>query len=183
LGLSSRCSSGSSASNASPNSTRSSPRCCSPIRSARPRGGPRSATAPGKSLVERHHAVVRDALERWRGVENDTAGDGFYATFDGPARAIRCALEIGQRLRDQLGLEVRAGVHAGECELVEGKAAGLTVSIGARIAANADASEVLVSQTVKDLVAGSGFTFEDRGEHELRGIPDRWRLYRASPHR
>src|SRR5438876_3216037 len=133
-----------------------------------------------KKLVEHHHGMVRDALTRWHGVENDTAGDGFYATFDGPARAIRCALEIGQRVRDQLGLEVRAGLHAGECELIEGKAAGLTVSIGARIAASAGASEVLVSQTVKDLVAGSGFSFEDRGEHELKGIPDRCRLYRAS---
>lgn len=139
-----------------------------------------------KSLIEDHNAVVRNALGRWGGIENDTAGDAFYATFDGPARAIRCALEIGQRVRDQLRLEIRAGVHAGECELIEGKAAGLTVSIGARIAASAGASEVLVSQTVKDLVAGSGFAFEDRGEHDLRGIPDRWRLYRASladPHR
>jgi class 3 adenylate cyclase/pimeloyl-ACP methyl ester carboxylesterase len=133
-----------------------------------------------KSLLERHHALVREALSRWRGIENDTAGDGFYATFDGPARAIRCALEIGQRVREELGLDVRSGLHAGECELVEGKAAGLTVSIGARIAGSAGAGEVLVSQTVKDLVAGSGFAFEERGEHELKGIPDRWRLYRAS---
>jgi class 3 adenylate cyclase/pimeloyl-ACP methyl ester carboxylesterase len=133
-----------------------------------------------KSLLERHHALVREALGRWRGVENDTAGDGFYATFDGPARAIRCALEIGRHVREELGIEVRAGLHAGECELIEGKAAGLTVSIGARVAGSARASEVLVSQTVKDLVAGSGFGFDDRGEHELKGIPDRWRLYRAS---
>src|SRR6266516_2656611 len=120
-----------------------------------------------KSLLERHHALVRNALRRWGGVENDTVGDGFYATFDGPARAIRCALEIGQRVRDELELEIRAGLHAGECEVIEGKPAGLTVSIGARIAASAGASEVLASQTVKDLVAGSGFSFEDRGEHEL----------------
>ena len=133
-----------------------------------------------KSLLERHHALVRNALTRWRGVENDTAGDGFYATFDGPARAIRCALEIGQRVREELELEVRAGLHAGECELIDGKPAGLTVSIGARIASNARADEVIVSQTVKDLVAGSGFAFDDRGEHKLKGIPDRWRLYRAS---
>jgi len=133
-----------------------------------------------KPLLERHHALVREALSRWRGVENDTAGDGFYATFDGPARAIRCALEISERVREKLQLEVRAGLHAGECELIDGKTAGLTVSIGARIAGSARPGEVFVSQTVKDLVAGSGFAFDDRGEHELKGIPDRWRLYRAS---
>jgi class 3 adenylate cyclase len=132
-----------------------------------------------KELVERHHAVVRAALQRWRGVENDTAGDGFYATFDGPARAIRCGLEIAERVR-VLGLEVRAGVHTGECELVDGKHAGITVSIGARVATLAGPSEVLVSQTVKDLVAGSGLAFEDAGEHELKGVPDRWRVYRVT---
>jgi class 3 adenylate cyclase len=135
-----------------------------------------------KDLVERHHAVVREALGRWRGEENDTAGDGFYATFDGPARAIHCALEIVARVRD-LGIEVRAGVHIGGCELIDGKVGGLTVSIGARVAANAGPSEVLVSQTVKDLVAGSGLVFEDRGEHELRGVPDRWRLYAVASDR
>jgi class 3 adenylate cyclase len=132
-----------------------------------------------KQLVQRHHAVVRSALKRWRGVEHDTAGDGFYATFDGPARAIRCGLEIAERVRD-LGIEIRAGIHTGECELIDGKHAGITVSIGARVAALAGPSRVLVSQTVKDLVAGSGFTFEDAGEHELKGVPDRWRLYRAT---
>jgi class 3 adenylate cyclase len=131
-----------------------------------------------KDVIERHHAVVRDCLKRWRGVENDTAGDGFYATFDGPARAIRCALEITERVRS-VGLDVRAGVHTGECEIIDGKAAGITVSIGARVAANGRSSEVVVSQTVKDLVAGSGFLFESRGEHELKGVPDRWRLYRV----
>jgi class 3 adenylate cyclase len=129
-----------------------------------------------KELVQRHHTVVRAALQRWRGVENDTAGDGFYATFDGPARAIRCGLEIAERVR-VLGLEVRAGVHTGECELVDGKHAGISVSIGARVATLAGPSELLVSQTVKDLVAGSGLAFEDAGEHELKGVPDRWRLY------
>ncbi len=132
-----------------------------------------------KKLVENHHGMVRDALTRWHGVENDTAGDGFYATFDGPARAIRCALEITERVRD-LGIQIRAGIHTGECELIEGKAAGLTVSIGARVAAHAAASEVLVSQTVKDLVAGSGFSFQDRGKRKLAGVPDRWRLYRVA---
>jgi len=131
-----------------------------------------------RDLVLRHHAIVREGLERWRGVENGTAGDGFYATFDGPARAIRCAEEVVEAVRT-LGIEIRAGVHTGECELIEGKPGGLTVSIGARVAARAGASEVLVSQTVKDLVAGSGLTFEDAGEHELKGVPDRWRLYRV----
>ncbi len=131
-----------------------------------------------KELVLRHHDVVRGALGRWRGVENDTAGDGFYATFDGPARAIRCAQEVAEGVRD-LGIEVRAGVHTGECEVIDGKCGGLTVSIGARVSAIAGPSEVVVSQTVKDLVAGSGLTFEDAGEHELKGVPDRWHLYRV----
>jgi class 3 adenylate cyclase/pimeloyl-ACP methyl ester carboxylesterase len=129
-----------------------------------------------KNLIQRHHAIVREALRRWRGVENDTAGDGFFATFDGPARAIRCALDVAQRIRE-LGIEVRAGVHTGECEIVDGKRTGIAVSIGARVAATASPSEVRVSQTVKDLVAGSGLAFKDAGEHELKGVPDRWRLY------
>ena len=131
-----------------------------------------------KELLERHHAMVRHEIERWHGAEVDTAGDGFYATFDGPARAVRCALDIGTHVRE-LGLEVRAGVHVGECTLIDGKVGGLPVTIGARIAARADASEILVSQTVKDLVPGSGLTFEDAGEHELKGVPDRWHLYRV----
>ena len=129
-------------------------------------------------VVRQHHAVVRDALERWRGVENDTAGDGFYATFDGPARAIGCALDIVTRVRD-LGVEIRAGVHTGECQVIEGKHAGLAVTIGSRIAAMAGPSDVLVSRTVKDLTAGSGFSFEEVGEHELKGVPDRWHVYRV----
>ena len=132
-----------------------------------------------KTLVQEHHALVREALSRWRGSENDTAGDGFYATFEGPARAIRCALEIVQRASD-LGVAVRAGVHTGECEIIDGKPAGLTVSIGARVASTAGPSEVRVSQTVKDLVAGSGFTFADAGMHELKGVPDQWRLYQVT---
>ena len=131
-----------------------------------------------KRLVEHHHAIVRDLLGRWRGLENDTAGDGFFASFDGPARAIRCAMEAVDRIRD-IGVEIRAGVHTGECELIDGKCGGLTVSIGARVASSAGASEILVSQTVKDLVAGSGLVFEDAGEHELKGFPDRWHLYRV----
>jgi class 3 adenylate cyclase/pimeloyl-ACP methyl ester carboxylesterase len=132
-----------------------------------------------KDLIEKHHAIVRGSLVRWHGVENDTAGDGFYATFDGPARAIRCAQEVGERVRD-LGIQIRAGVHTGECELIDGKVGGLAVTIGSRVAATAGPSEVRISQTVKDLVAGSGLTFEDAGEHELKGVPDRWRLYRVA---
>ena len=129
-------------------------------------------------VIRRHHAIVRDALGRWQGVENDTAGDGFYATFDGPARAIRCAFEIASRVRD-IGIEIRAGIHTGECEIVDGKRAGLAVTIGARIVSMAAQGEVLVSRTVKDLTAGSGFTFDDKGEHELKGVPERWQLYRV----
>jgi class 3 adenylate cyclase/pimeloyl-ACP methyl ester carboxylesterase len=131
-----------------------------------------------RELVERHHALVRTALARWHGVENDTAGDGFYAMFDGPARAIRCAQDVVTHVRD-LGIEVRAGIHTGECELIDGKVGGIAVTTGYRIAALAQGSEVLISQTVKDLVAGSGFAFKDAGEHELKGVPDRWRLYRV----
>jgi class 3 adenylate cyclase len=131
-----------------------------------------------RELLERHHALVRRELTRYRGEEKDTAGDGFFATFDGPARAIRCARAIVDGVRE-LGLEVRAGVHTGECEVHEEKVAGLAVVIGARVAALAPDGEVLVSQTVKDLVAGSGLSFEDAGEQELKGVPDRWHLYRV----
>jgi class 3 adenylate cyclase len=117
-------------------------------------------------------------LERWRGTENDTAGDGFYAAFDGPARAINCASEIVRDVRG-IGIEIRAGIHTGECERMESKFGGLAVTIGSRVASQAGPSEVLVSQTVKDLVAGSGLMFEDAGEHELKGVPDRWHLFRV----
>jgi class 3 adenylate cyclase/pimeloyl-ACP methyl ester carboxylesterase len=131
-----------------------------------------------KELVLQYRSIVRTTLERWRGKENDTAGDGFYAAFDGPARAIRCALEVAERLRD-LGIEIRAGVHTGECELIEDKCSGLTVSIGARVAAVGGPGDVLVSQTVKDLVPGSGLRFDDAGEHQLKGVPGRWRLHKV----
>jgi class 3 adenylate cyclase len=131
-----------------------------------------------KELIVAHHAVVRDELARWHGVEHDTAGDGFFATFEGPARAIHCAREIARRVR-ALGIEIRAGVHIGECEIADGKVAGIAVSTGARIAARAGRSQVLVSQTVKDLVAGSDLAFTDEGEHELKGVPGRWRLHAA----
>ena len=129
-----------------------------------------------RTLVELHHAHVRALLERYRGVEVDTAGDGFFATFDGPARAIRCARAIVEAVR-ALGIEVRAGLHTGECETIDGKVGGIAVNIGARVGAAASPSEVLVSQTVKDLVVGSGAEFEERGERELKGIPGTWRLY------
>ena len=132
-----------------------------------------------RELLERHHALVRRQLVRYRGKEVDTAGDGFFASFDGPARAIRCACAIADSLRE-LGLDVRAGLHTGECELVEGKVAGIAVHTGARVASHAKPGEVLVSSTVKDLVAGSGLSFEDRGVHELKGIPGEWRLFAVS---
>ncbi|MFN8159179.1 MAG: adenylate/guanylate cyclase domain-containing protein [Candidatus Nanopelagicales bacterium] len=132
-----------------------------------------------KDVVLAHHSLVRRALTRWRGVENDTAGDGFYATFDGPARAVRCALEVADQVRD-FGIEIRAGIHTGECEIVDGKYGGIAVATGARIAGLAGPSQVLVSQTVKDLVAGSGLVFDDHGEHSLKGVPQPWHLYAAS---
>jgi class 3 adenylate cyclase len=131
-----------------------------------------------RELVEQHHATVRALLGRFRGLEIDTAGDGFFATFDGPARGVRCAQEIGGAVRD-LGLEIRAGVHTGEVETIAGKVGGIAVNVGARIASLAGPSEVLVSSTVRDLVSGSGLRFEEAGEHELKGVPDSWRLYRV----
>ena len=135
-----------------------------------------------RDLLERHQAAVRRELARWRGREVDTAGDGFLATFDGPARAIRCGLAIATDARS-LGLEVRAGVHTGECELLGDKVAGIAVHTGARVAAMAQGGEVLVSQTVKDLVAGSGLELLERGEHEFKGVPGRWRVYAAAGQR
>ncbi|HYY34325.1 MAG TPA: adenylate/guanylate cyclase domain-containing protein [Gaiellaceae bacterium] len=129
-----------------------------------------------RELLEQHHELVRRQLARFRGVEVDTAGDGFFASFDGPARAIRCACAIVESV-PELGLDVRAGLHTGECEVANGKVAGIAVHTGARVASLAQPKEVLVSSTVKDLVAGSEIGFEDRGSHELKGIPGEWRLY------
>ena len=131
-----------------------------------------------KELLEEHHRRVRGQLARFRGAEVDTAGDGFLATFDGPARAVRCARAIAGAVAP-LGIEVRAGVHTGEVETIDGKVGGMAVVIGSRVGAKAGPSEVLASQTVRDLTAGSGVEFEDAGEHELKGVPDRWRLYRV----
>jgi class 3 adenylate cyclase len=132
-----------------------------------------------RELLERHHELVRRQLVRFRGSEVDTAGDGFFASFDGPARAIRCASAIVESM-PELGLEVRAGLHTGECELMDGKVAGIAVHTGARVSSFAQPGEVLVSSTVKDLVAGSGISFEDRGAHQLKGIPGEWRVYAVS---
>jgi class 3 adenylate cyclase len=129
-----------------------------------------------RELLAAHHGRVRRQLARFRGVELDTAGDGFFARFDGPARAIRCALAIRDAV-GELGLEMRIGLHAGECEVLDRKIAGLAVAIGARVSSRAAAGEVLVSHTVKDLVVGSGITFDDRGLAELKGVPGEWRLY------
>jgi class 3 adenylate cyclase len=129
-----------------------------------------------RELLERHHEAVRTQLGRYRGKEVDTAGDGFFASFDGPARAITCACAIVESM-PELGLEVRAGLHTGECELIDDKVTGIAVHTGARVASNAEPGEVLVSSTVKDLVAGSDIAFQDRGLHELKGIPGEWHLY------
>jgi class 3 adenylate cyclase len=129
-----------------------------------------------REVLESHNALVRRELLRYRGREVDSAGDGFFATFDGPARAIRCASAIVDGV-GEFGLAVRAGLHTGECEIADGKVAGIAVHTGARVAALASAGEVLVSSTVKDLVAGSGIQFIERGAHELKGIPGEWRLF------
>ena len=129
-----------------------------------------------RDLVQRHHALVRQQLVRFRGREIDTAGDGFFASFDGPARAVRCAHAIVATV-PELGLDVRAGLHTGECEIIDGKPGGFAVVVGSRISSVAPSGEVFASSTVKDLVAGSEITFEDRGEHELKGVPGTWRLH------
>jgi class 3 adenylate cyclase len=131
-----------------------------------------------RDVREQHDKVVRANLARFRGKEIKTMGDGFLATFDGPARGVRCATAIAAGVRP-LGIEIRAGLHTGEVAFEGDDVAGLGVAIGARVGAKASANEVLASQTVKDLVAGSGLLFEDRGEHELKGVPDRWHLYRV----
>jgi class 3 adenylate cyclase len=136
----------------------------------------RLGDAAWRELLERHHTLVRGELVRFRGEELDTAGDGFFAAFDGPGRAIECARAIRDSLRP-LDLEIRAGLHTGECERVDGKLGGIAIPTGARIASLAEPGEVLVSSTVRDLVAGSGIEFEDRGTQELKGVPGEWRLF------
>jgi len=128
-----------------------------------------------RDLLARHHEAVRRELSRFRGQEIDTAGDGFFATFDGPARAVHCACAIREAL-SELGLSIRAGLHTGECETLGTKVSGIAVHIASRVLGHAEPSEVLVSSTVKDLVAGSGLAFVDRGKHTLKGVSDEWRL-------
>ncbi len=129
-----------------------------------------------RRLLDRHHSLVRHHLARYRGREAGTAGDGFFATFDGPGRAIRCACAIRDDVRT-LGLEIRAGLHTGEGELLRGEVSGIAIHIAARVAAQAQPGEVLVSSTVRDLVAGSQFEFVDRGDRDPKGVPGRRRLY------
>ena len=133
-----------------------------------------------REVLENHHALIRRQLVRYQGRELDNAGDGFFASFDGPARAIRCACEITESVKE-LGIDVRAGLHTGECELVGEKVGGIAVHIGSRVAGQAGPGEVLVSGTVKDLVAGSGIQFRERGTAELKGVPGEWRLYAVEP--
>jgi class 3 adenylate cyclase len=132
-----------------------------------------------RDLLSEHHALVRRELARFRGEERDTAGDGFFATFDGPARAIRAGQAIVTGMQ-RLGLDMRIGIHVGECEMHDDKPAGIAISIGARVAAAAQPGEILVTGTVRDLVAGAGLDFEERGEHELKGVPGTWKLYALS---
>jgi class 3 adenylate cyclase len=142
--------------------------------------GTRKAAALGdrrwRDVLEGHHALVRGELARHRGVEQDIAGDGFYATFDGPVRALRCALAIRDGVR-RLGIEIRAGAHTGECEVVQGKLGGIAVIIGARVKDLAGAGEVLATGTVRDLVSGFRLVFTERGAQALKGVPGEWRLF------
>ena len=159
-----------------PEIDRSSRPCSSPTSSARRTRRRVSGTVPGPGCSRAQRYGPGDQLARYRGIEVNTTGDGFLATFDGPARAVKCAQSICEAVRP-FGLEVRAGCHTGEIELLGNDVGGIAVHIGARVAAYAGPSEVLVSSTVKDLVAGSGLTFADRGEYQLKGVPGSWRLY------
>jgi class 3 adenylate cyclase len=145
-------------------------------------GSTERASAAGDAawgeLLADHHRLIREELHRFDGVEVDTTGDGFLATFDGPARAVRCARSVADRI-ENLGIRVRVGVHTGEIERAGSDVRGIAVHVGARVMSLASPSEVLVTSTVKDLTAGSGLVFEDAGEHQLKGVPDSWRLYRV----
>lgn len=134
-----------------------------------------------KDMFERHHAIAREELRRHGGTEVDTAGDGFYATFDMPSQAIDCAFAMRDRIRTEVGIEIRAGVHAGECEIVAGKVGGMAVVIGGRIRDGAGGGDVLVSRTVVDLLLGSPYTFTPRGPKALKGVPGEWEIYAAEP--
>ena len=134
-----------------------------------------------KDMFERHHAIAREELRRHGGTEVDTAGDGFYATFDMPSQAIDCAFAMRDRIRAEVGIEIRAGVHTGECEIVAGKVGGMAVVIGGRIRDGAGGGDVLVSRTVVDLLLGSPYTFTPRGPKALKGVPGEWEIYAAGP--
>jgi hypothetical protein len=151
-------------------------RCSSRTSWARRSGRRLSGIGSGRDVLDGYYSVARRELTRFRGREVDTAGDGFFASFDGPARGIRCAQAIAAAVRP-LGIEVRAGLHTGECEIIGGKVGGIAVHIGARVAGLAKPGEVLVSGTVKELVAGSGLRFEERGVETLKGVPGEWRLF------
>jgi len=133
-----------------------------------------------RDTLQKHHTLVRRQIARFRGVEIDTAGDGFFARFDGPARAIRCACAITAGVKE-LGIDVRAGLHTGECEVVDGEVTGIAVHMGARVAAQAGPGQVLVSNTVRDLVSGSGLRFDALPPTELKGIPGTWTLFAVDP--
>ncbi len=135
--------------------------------------------AKWKELLVNHHKIIRKELASFRGKEIDTAGDGFLATFDGPARAIKCAVAISKAVKI-LNIEIRIGLHTGECELMDNDVGGIAVHLGSRVMSKAGASEIFVSSTVKDLVAGSGILFEERGVHKLKGIPGEWQLYKVA---
>jgi class 3 adenylate cyclase len=141
----------------------------------------RRGTDGWKKMFEQHHAIVRQELRSHGGVEVDTAGDGFYATFDMPSRAIDCAFAMRDRIRAEVGIDIRAGVHTGECEVIAGKVGGMAVVIGGRIRDGAGGGDVLVSRTVKDLLLGSPYTFTSRGPKALKGVPGEWEVYAVEP--
>ena len=158
--------------------TRSFARCSSPTSSGSTEHLARVGDKAWRELIVAHDDRSKQAIERYGGRLVKSTGDGVLATFEGPAQAVRCAREIADEL-GELGLEIRAGVHVGEIETVGDDVTGVTVNVAARVAAIAGGSEILVSATVKDLTPGSGLVFEDAGEHDLKGVPDRWRLYRV----
>jgi class 3 adenylate cyclase len=133
-----------------------------------------------QELLDKHHRLVRQKLEKFKGHEIDTAGDGFFATFDQPADAVRCASAVSQAV-GEFGIQIRSGLHLGECEVTPEAVRGVTVHIGARVASKANAGEVLVSSTLKEAIAGSEIRFKDRGAHVLKGIPGKWNLFAVKP--
>ncbi len=143
--------------------------------------GARKGQDGWKDMFELHHEITRQELRRHAGVEVDTAGDGFYATFDMPSHAIDCALAMRERIRAEVGIEIRAGIHTGECEVIAGKIGGMAVVIGGRIRDGAGGGDVLVSRTVRDLLLGSPYAFTARGPKALKGVPGEWEIYAVEP--